>query len=323
MTHIVDFHVHIFEDNLRKWLSKVPLGPLSPTKLDQFRKQARTWMRPLAGSLHGLQTTLRYLPKTARRSLDELSALVPLPNLLVESTVSDLMEAMDGAGVHSALVIAHPPVISNEFILEVCQQEPRLIPVVNIPKNLSKPGNVLKNYVTKGAKVLKIHAAADGEGPESPRYRSLIKTASGLGLPIIIHTGCMHSSLLYKNPIHGRAESFMKWYKSYPETTFILAHMNFHEPHRALDICEEFPNVYVDTSWQPTEIIGEAVRRIGAEKVLFGTDWPLLGNNIDVGLKRIQECVETGLLNADQSKLILGENAVKLLGLSVNANRTQ
>lgn len=326
MTRVVDFHVHVFEDHLGKWISKVPLGSLaeslsfSRSRIGQLRKQARAWMKPISGSMHSLQTTLRYLPGSARRSLDELSALVPLPGLLVESTVEDLIEALDEAKVDFALVIAHPPLISNEFILEVCKKFPRLIPVVNIPKNTSKPGNLLKHYAARGARALKIHAAADGEGPESPRYRALIRAATEAGMPVIIHTGCLHSHLFYKNPAYGRAECFSTWYENYPQTKFILAHMNFHQPHTALDICEEFPNVLVDTSWQPAEIIGEAVRRIGAEKVLFGTDWPLVGNNISVGRKRIQDCVDTGLLNEEQSRLILGDNALNLLGLSQDAH---
>jgi predicted TIM-barrel fold metal-dependent hydrolase len=324
MATVVDFHVHVFPNNLEKWASKVRIGVLAETlsaqRLNQVRRRARAWMKPVVGTLHGLQTTLRYLPEFARRNVDEISGLAPIPSLFVESTSDDLIEAMDEVGVDFAVVIAHPPFISNDFIMETCEQNSRLIPVVNIPKGTPKPGTLLKSYAKQGAKILKIHAAADGEGPDSPRYRALIRTASDLGMPVIIHTGCIHTHLHYKNPAQGKAEIFSKWYETYSNTKFILAHMNYHEPHTALDLCEEYPNLLVDTSWQPAEMIGEAARRIGAERVFFGTDWPLVGNNISVGRKRIQDCVDTGLLNEEQSKLILGENAVHLLGLSVNAD---
>jgi len=324
MSSVVDFHVHVFPDNLSKWASRIPRSPLTqmflPERLNQFRKQARTWMKPISGSLHGIQTTLRYLPEFARKNVDELSGIVPLASLLIESTAADLIESMDEAGIENAVVISHPPLIGNEFLLEVCAENPRLIPAVNIPKGTTKPGSVLRTYAARGAKILKIHAAADGEGPESPRYRALLRAASDLGMPVIIHTGCLHMHLFYRRPSRGRAEIFSKWYETYTNTKFILAHMNYHEPHTALDLCEEFSNVFVDTSWQPAEVIGEAVRRIGPERVLFGTDWPLVGNNLSVGRKRIQDCVDTGLLNEEQSELILGGNAVKLLGLSIHAD---
>jgi predicted TIM-barrel fold metal-dependent hydrolase len=324
MAKIIDFHAHILGDPFAR-LSKFPLSKrlseiISHDKVHHLRKQARAWMKPIASSLHSAQTMVRHFPDFTRRQLDELVGLLPLPSLLVEATPSDLLEEMDEAGVELAVVIAHPPLISNDFIIETCEANPRLIPVVNIPIGTFKPGLALKEYVKRGAKALKIHAAADGEGPESPRYRKLILTASELGLPVIIHTGCIQSRLLYKQPSHGEARIFSKWFEKYPETPFILAHMNFHEPHVALDICEDFPNVFVDTSWQPAEVIGEAARRIGADRVLFGTDWPLVGNNLKIGRERVERCLDIGLLNQTQVQLILGENARKLLGQTLDAS---
>lgn len=314
VNRVVDFHVHVFDDTLKK------LAPsqASYDVLNDLRKKGRVWMKPLASSIHKMQTSLRYLPGTARNHLDQWGALAPLPSLLVESTFLDLKEALLEAKIDYAVVIAHVPWISNDFILDLCAENPHLIPAVNIPKGTVKPGITLKRYADRGAKVLKIHPSADGEGPDSPRYRALVRTASDLGLPIILHTGCMHTRLIYKDPAQGHPERFTSWYENYPKTQFVLAHMNFHEPHMAIDLCEEFPNLWVDTSWQPAEVIGEAVRRIGADRVLFGTDWPLLGNNMMVGRKRIQEVLDTGLLNEHQAALILGENAFKLLGLNLD-----
>ena len=289
------------------------------TRLGHLRKKARAWLKPFSASVHSAQTILRHLPEIARNQLDELSSLLPLPGLLLESSADDLREAMEDAGVDYSLVIAAPPVMENDFVMEVCQKNAKLIPVVNIPKGTPKPGQILKRYIEKGAKVLKLHPASDGEGVDSARYRALIRSASDLGIPIILHTGCLHARFFYKDPDQGHAERFSKWYETYPNTQFILAHMNFHNPGVALDICEEFGNVWVDTSWQPAEVIGEAVRRIGPERILFGSDWPFIGNNMTVGRDRVRDCVNTGMLNPDQAKLILGENAAKLLGIKVNA----
>jgi hypothetical protein len=324
MSTLIDFHVHVFPNRLETWIPRnlsAALNSFLPIKrLPQLRKQARAWFKPISNSAHSAQTILRHLPEMARNRLDELSSFAPLPSLFLESSASDLEEAMRDAEIDYSLVIAHPPLIENDFIMEICRKNSKLIPVVNIPKKTSKPGQALKRFAKKGAKALKLHPASDGEGVNSPRYRALIRSASDLGLPIIIHTGCLHSRLFYKDSRQGNAERFTQWYEAYPQTQFILAHMNFHEPNVALDICEEFGNVWVDTSWQPAEVIGEAVRRIGPERILFGTDWPFIGNNIMVGRERVRDCVKTGMLNQDQAKLILGENAVKLLGIKVDAN---
>jgi predicted TIM-barrel fold metal-dependent hydrolase len=221
--------------------------------------------------------------------------------------------------VDFAVTIAHPPTISNDFIMELAMENPRFLPVVNIPRGTPKPGQTLKRFVQRGAKAVKIHPASDGEGVESPRYRALIKAAAELGIPVILHTGCIHAPYLYKDPNQGGAELFSRWFETYKEVKFVLAHMNFHDPNTAFDLCEEFPQLYVDTSWQPAEAIGEAARRIGADRVLFASDWPLVGDNIRIARKRVDECFEIGLLNQEQTRLILGENAAKLLGIPLNA----
>lgn len=305
MATVVDFHAHIFPP---------PPSTLSAPWLEGMRRKTRHWLKPVSASLHRAQTALRHLPTPARRILDPMSGLVPLPALLFESTLADLQEAMEEAEVQHALVIAHPPLMSNELVLEAAQSDPRLIPVVNLPSHTPRVKATLKGYYEQGARVLKVHPAADGESPRSGWYRTLLGAASDLGMPVILHTGCIHSTVLYKKPEYGKAELYSRWFENFRETPFVLAHMNFHEPHVAMDLAQNYPNVQVDTSWQPAEMVSEAVRRVGAEKVLFGSDWPFVGNNLSIGLNRIYDCLDSGWLNEEQAALILGKNALKLLG---------
>lgn len=311
MQRVIDFHTHIFPESLEKHLPKRGAETVS-----ELRNRLRSWMRPYTTSIHRTQPLLRYLPEKARKNLDLLTSLTPLPSLLIESSVKDLIRAMDESKIDSAVIIAHPPLISNELILDAANKNHRLIPAVNIPKTTQRPGALLRSLVRQGAKLLKIHPCADGEGAQTPRYKSLLKGASDLGLPVILHTGCLNSPLFYHDSALGKAELYAPWFKAYPQVRFVLAHMNFHEPHIALDLALDYPNIYVDTSWQPAETIGEAVRRIGAERVLFGTDWPIVGNNLSIGRKRIQEALKMGVITPAQADLILGQNAIQLLGMN-------
>ena len=272
--------------------------------------------------MHRTQGFLRHVPESVRKKLDAVSGIVPLPGLLVESTSADLIQSMNESRIDYAWVIAHSPLMPNEFVMDLCSRNPRLIPVVNMPQKASKPVQLLKAHFKRGAKALKLHPAADGEAPDSPRYRKLVRTATAAGVPIIIHTGCIHSRLLFKDPEQSRAERLVPLLKAFPETTFILAHMNFHDPNTAFDLAEKYPNIYLESSWQPAEVIGEAVRRIGAERILFGSDWPLVGSNLSIGLSRIRECVAAGTLSPEESRLVLGENAARLIGLKVEAHAT-
>lgn len=311
---IVDAHAHVFPDALEKFLPKFAQGPLGV-----FRSQARFWLRPFSSTLHRLQPEVRHLPEGMRRGVDELSSLLPVPGLLFESTGPDLKSAMDQARIAHALIIAHPPHSPNEFVLAAARRDPSLIPVVNLPPGTAGAVETLRAYVEQGARALKIHTPADGESVASPHYRQLLEAASELKIPVILHTGCFHTHLWYKRPELGGAEQFIGWFKAFSNIRFLLAHMNFHEPSVALDIATDHPNVVVDTSWQPAETVGEAVRRIGAERVLFATDWPFMGQNLQVGLDRVRTCVKTGLITEEQSRLVLGANAAKLFGIASDA----
>jgi predicted TIM-barrel fold metal-dependent hydrolase len=305
---VIDFHTHVFPNRLEK------MGQID--QIAKFRKLARHWLKPFSAYFHESQTFLRVIPESLRKPIDEIGMLAPLAGLLFESSVKDLKESMLEAGVDYAVLIAQPPYLPNDHLMEICQDHPELIPAVNIPSGTTKPGSTLKSLHKKGAKILKIHPAMDGEGVESSRYRALLKSANELGMPVILHTGCVHSHVLYKDPSQGKAERFAPWFANYPELKFILAHMNIHEPNIALDLAEEYSNVQVDTSWQPAETIGEAVRRIGSDRVLFGSDWPLVGNNMTIGLKRVRECISMGMITEEQSRQVLGENALKLLNFA-------
>lgn len=272
-------------------------------------------LKPLFHKMHEIQPMLRHLPSTARGLLDQIGGVAALPSLLFESTAEDLLSQLANNNLTHAVIIAHPPMASNEHILEMAQTHPELIAAVNIPPETPHPGAQLKDYQKEGAKILKIHAASDGLAPTSEHYKELLVTAAELEMPVIVHTGEIQNKLFYKDPSQGRAEKFARWFKLYPHTQFILAHMNFHDPNTAIDLAQTYPNIQLETSWQPPEMIAEAIRRVGPERVLFGSDWPLLGDNISIGLERVQSCHQKGLISQAEVDLILGGNAAKLVGL--------
>ncbi|MBU6374491.1 MAG: amidohydrolase family protein [Bdellovibrionales bacterium] len=327
---VIDFHAHVFPNPIEKALPYVPkLVPPGPAGeklkpylnemtlrmgLGMVRRMARQFFQPATEKMHSAQVWTRHLPASARHGMDSLGGVATLPHLLVESTAEDLIDAMDAAGVDQTLVIAHPPFCTNEFVLQACEQNPdRLIAVANVPKGSDDPAATLRGYIERGAKALKIHPAADGEGVDCARYRALLEVAQECRIPVILHTGCIHNRLFFKDPHLGKVELFTPWFEAYREVKFILAHMNFHEPLKAIELCELYSNLYVDTSWQPPEVISEAISKLGADRVLFGTDWPFVGTNISLGKSRIEEGVQSGVYTREQADLVLGGNALRIL----------
>jgi predicted TIM-barrel fold metal-dependent hydrolase len=315
----IDSHVHVFPD-LAEWLTpRIAKGPLAGVvtegQVNFFRNQARRWSKPFASALHRLQPAMRMLPNAVREGVDEIASLAPVPRLLVESSPSDLKRAMEKSSLDRAVVVAQPPFTTNELVLELAQEDLRFLAAVNIPPGTPRVAAVLKKYKEAGAKALKIHPAADGEGPKTTRYVNLLKAANELGLPVILHTGIWNTHTFFRKPSAGNPEVFRDWFKNFPNIRFILAHMNLHEPHVAMDLAQEFSNLYLSTSWQPAETIAEAVRRVGDDRVLFASDWPIVGENFKVGLHRIEDCVSGGLITFEQAEKVLGLNAVRVFGI--------
>lgn len=177
---IIDTHVHVIQDRLEN-------PNLSPLK--KIRENLKFLSKPLMRSLHLAQPMIRLLPEPFRKKADPLSPFAASLGLLLESSPDDLLKEMDSNGVKKAIVLAQPPFSPNEFITDLCKDHDRLIPAVNIPWGTARPGEVLKKFHKKGARILKIHGAVDGEGADSPRYKTLLKVASDLDMVVIIHTG--------------------------------------------------------------------------------------------------------------------------------------
>ena len=98
----------------------------------------------------------------------------------------------------------------------------------------------------------------------------------------------------------------------YPEATIIVAHLGDKTYVDAAAFAEH-GNVYVDTSGMASfknQIIEYAVSRIGAEKILFGTD------TYAAGFQRGR--IEYALILEEEKRNILRENTMRLFAESLN-----
>ena len=102
----------------------------------------------------------------------------------------------------------------------------------------------------------------------------------------------------------------------YPDVNFIIPHLgsfadDWHAQRACIDVLTRHPNVYTDTSGvRRFDLLVEAVRRAGPEKVLFGSDGPWLHPGIELFKVRA-----LGLEPRDERK-IAGGNIMRILGLA-------
>lgn len=99
----------------------------------------------------------------------------------------------------------------------------------------------------------------------------------------------------------------------YPDVAFIIPHLgSFADDWQAqlalIDHLERHPNVYADTSGvRRFDMLKEAVRRAGPEKILFGSDGPWLHPGVELAKIRA-----LGLRPA-AARLVLGDNLIRLV----------
>jgi predicted TIM-barrel fold metal-dependent hydrolase len=163
--------------------------------------------------------------------------------------------------------------------------------------------DLVRQAVTRlGFRGIKLH------GSEGMPTRELCEAAQAFNLPVIVD-------------VVGRGSTVEMFASEYPGVNFIIPHFgSFSDDWRAqqqvVDQIVRFPNVYTDTSGvRRFDYILQGVRRAGAHKILFGSDGPWLHPGLELYKIRLLR------LPADQEKLILGGNALRLLG-QVRASRS-
>ena len=98
----------------------------------------------------------------------------------------------------------------------------------------------------------------------------------------------------------------------FPDVTIIAAHLRPGGV-RGVWAVRRHSNVLYDTSGgQPTAgVLEDAVRLLGAERVLYGSDEIFPGEGRDIAVARA--CVDDARITRRQRELILGENALRIL----------
>ena len=138
--------------------------------------------------------------------------------------------------------------------------------------------------------------------------------AKELRMPILMHAS---EPVGHGYPGKGTVtpDLLMALVNAYPNNTFIFSHFGGGLPFYGLmpEVKLALKNVYFDSAassllYTP-EVFDVATRAVGAEKIMFASDFPL------VTQKRALDEFEQAGLGPERSRLVRGTNATQLLGL--------
>ena len=133
-------------------------------------------------------------------------------------------------------------------------------------------------------------------------------------LPVTVHAS-EPVGHLYPGKGATTPERLLALARNFPDNRIILAHLGGGLPFYAAmpEVGAALANVWYDTAALPflyrPEAIRAAIATAGAERILLGTDYPLLGH------RRVIRHVESAGASADELAALLGGNAAGLLGI--------
>jgi hypothetical protein len=220
-------------------------------------------------------------------------------------TADRLIELMDKHGVDVSAIsqLSTNMAVDNDAVSQAVKRYPdRLVGYAHIdPRDvdlaLHEVDRCLRDLGLTG---VKMHSNFDHFVPFDDDVLRVMDRISSYQVPVLFHT-----AEEYSRPLQIAYVA-----REFPKVPVILGHFGYIASLEVIPAAKLSDNVYLETSIHgEMPVYEEAIHRVGADRVLFGTDTPY-GNHA-VELKKI----EVLNITAEDRKKILGENARKILRL--------
>jgi len=251
------------------------------------------------------------------------AALFPNPRARL-ATAEDLLTAMDGATVARAVVMgmgwsdAVVALEANDYIVQSVARYPdRLTGFCSVSPAWGEAAvaEVERNAAAGIRGIGELHPDTQGfDITDKPLLDPLMDIARRLKLTVLVHASepVGHQ---YPGKGHTTPDKLYRFIQNFPHNTIICAHWGGGLPFYALmpEVPQVLQNVYFDTAASPylyrPAVFPAVVGLVGADKVIFGTDYPLISH------QQLLAQVEGAGLDPAAREAILGGNMARLLGL--------
>jgi predicted TIM-barrel fold metal-dependent hydrolase len=236
-------------------------------------------------------------------------------NPVHDGTIDGLIKTLDESGIDMALTLgvankAANVARTNEFIGSVPRD--RFVPFGTVHPELSNEEN-LRHLSDNGIRGVKLHPLFQTLSLGDPRVVDLVAALADAGVVLVTHAGAGGDAEANER---GAPAHIAKLLDKVPNAKLITCHYGGY--HR-LDEAERLvvgSRAVLETSWPPTlaeldpDKVVPLIRRHGADRVVFGSDWPMADPGAEVAAIR-----KLGLTKQEEDG-ILGDNLARLLGLS-------
>jgi uncharacterized protein len=227
------------------------------------------------------------------------------------ATVEGILPAMKKAGIEKSVVLSSinrpENVVSfNSWCAEVQKSHPELLFFGGMHPDFESPLEELERIKGLGLFGIKMHPNAQRFYPDEERFFPLYEMLVELDLPAAFHCG---DEFIHVEPIYAHPRRFTQVLESFPDLTILLAHLGGYKTWDSLRYVAGYESVWYDTAFCPRNLsdaeFRQIVDRLGAEKVVFGTDFPWTDQETEK--KEIERIFKEGALT------LLEENPRRLL----------
>jgi predicted TIM-barrel fold metal-dependent hydrolase len=223
-----------------------------------------------------------------------------------------MLAAMDAAGIDQSVVFnifhADSRTANDATAAFVARNHRRFIGFAYVTPLLSP--EAIRAELTRcidqlGFRAIKLYPPYRPWPLHDEHWFPIYEFAQERGLTVLLHTGTEAQALpRYLSEIAPR----------FPRANFVAGHSGNVAGQRqeAIEAARAHPNIYLETcsSFRTPGVIEELVERGGADRVLFGSDTPLMDPRCQIGK------IITAAISDETKRLILGENALRLLQMT-------
>jgi predicted TIM-barrel fold metal-dependent hydrolase len=239
--------------------------------------------------------------------------------------VEDLIDSMNDNGIDKSVCagfgwtdtdIARE---SNNYNIEAAESHPdRLIAFCSVNPLWGQDAvdEVIRCHAAGAKGIGELHPDSQGFlDADLAALAPVFDTANELDMPILMHAS---EPVGHGYPGKGTVtpELLMALVTAFPNNKFIFSHFGGGLPFYALmpEVRSALKNTYFDSAASPflyrPEVFDVAARAVGADKILFASDYPLVSQK-----RALDEFSKSGIVD-HQAELIRGVNASNVLGIS-------
>jgi predicted TIM-barrel fold metal-dependent hydrolase len=225
-----------------------------------------------------------------------------------------MIAVMDSCGIRQSICAPHVAIANNyiwgnRIIEEVMTRHPARFAgycTVNPNYPASEIEAELERSITHGPLcAIKMHPVTHAYPADGPGYRPAWAFANEHRLPALVHT--------WESDPLCHPMMFVKIGREFPNVPILLGHTGgpVGGNDQAIEAASQWRNLYCDltASLSPCGMLERLVARVGADRVLFGTDQPFIDCRAKIGF------IAFARISDDDKRKILGLNTKQLFRL--------